>query len=217
MSRRVVVAGASGLIGKALVRALGERGDEVLTLVRRPPLGPSEVEWNPAEGSLDPRHLAGSDAVVLLNGASVGRMPWTKSYRKQLLASRLDSTRTMVAALKALGTDAPALVSGSAVGYYGSVPGIELSESSPPGHTFLARLCVEWEAAARRAEPGTRVALLRTAPVIHRSGVLRPMIALTSFGLGGPLGQGTQVWPWVSLEERCVRFCTSSTRRSQVR
>lgn len=201
MNRRVVVAGASGLIGGALVLALEERGDDVVTLVRRSPRHRGEVEWSPAEGRLDPRHLEGATAVVLLNGASVGRMPWTKSYRDQLLASRLNSTRTMVDALEALGADAPTLVSGSAVGYYGSVPGREISESAPPGDTFLAELCVEWEAAARRAETVTSVALLRTAPVIHRRGVLRPMITLTSLGLGGPLGAGTQVWPWVSLDD----------------
>lgn len=201
MSRHIVVAGASGLIGAAVVRAATARGDRVTMLVRRPARKGDEAEWDPAAGRLDPRHLAGADAVVLLNGASVGRVPWTRSYREQLLSSRLDSTRTMVAALQQLGGDAPALISGSAVGYYGSAPGQELSERSPAGDTFLAALCVQWEEAARRAESVSRVALLRTAPVIHRKGVLRPLISLTSLGIGGPIGRGTQIWPWVSLED----------------
>lgn len=201
MSRHIIVGGSSGLIGAALVDAITARGDRVTTLVRRPARHDHEVEWSPAEGLLDPQRIEGADAVVVLNGASVGRMPWTRSYRDQLLTSRLDSTRTVVAALGRIGHDAPALISGSAVGYYGSAPGSVLTESAQPGDTFLARLCVEWEEAARQAEPFTRVSLLRTAPVIHRRGVLRPMITLTSLGLGGPLGTGTQVWPWVSLED----------------
>lgn len=201
MSSHIVVGGASGLIGEALVRAVSARGDRVTTLVRRPARRRNEVEWDPAAGQLDPRHLEGADAVVLLNGASVGRMPWTRSYRERLHSSRLDSTRTMASALRRIGPNAPALVSGSAVGYYGSAPGEILTESAEPGRTFLAKLCLEWESAAREAESVTRVALLRTAPVIHRRGVLRPMIALTSLGLGGPLGRGTQIWPWVSLDD----------------
>jgi uncharacterized protein (TIGR01777 family) len=113
----------------------------------------------------------------------------------------LKSTRTITTALRALRDDAPALVSASAVGYYGSAPGEQLTEDSPAGDTFLAELCVQWEAEARRAEDQTRVALLRTAPVIHRQGVLKPMIQLTRFGLAGPLGRGTQIWPWMSLED----------------
>jgi uncharacterized protein (TIGR01777 family) len=195
------VAGASGLCGRAVARALTGRADRVTTLVRRPVAHDGEVRWDPAQGVLDPEVLAGADAAVVLNGASVGRMPWTKRYREQLLTSRLDSTRTMVGALQQLGPAAPALISGSAVGYYGSVPGRTLTEADGPGDTFLARLCVQWEESARRAEEITRVALVRTAPVIHRRGVLKPMITLTSLGLGGPLGGGEQVWPWISLED----------------
>ncbi len=201
MSRHIVIAGASGLIGQGLVRAATARGDRVTTLVRRPARHSGEVEWDPAARRLAPRDIESADAVVLLNGASVGRMPWTKSYRETLLSSRLDSVRTMVGALRELGAKAPPLVSGSAVGYYGSAPGEVLSESARAGETFLAKLCVAWEGAAREAETVTRVALVRTAPVIHRHGVLRPMITLTSLGLGGPLGRGTQIWPWISLDD----------------
>ncbi|MFC5339076.1 TIGR01777 family oxidoreductase [Leucobacter denitrificans] len=201
MSRHIVIAGASGLIGQGLVRAATARGDRVTTLVRRPGRHSGEVEWDPAAGRLSPRALEGADAVVLLNGASVGRMPWTKSYREKLLNSRIDSTQTMVDALRELGSAAPMLVSGSAVGYYGNAPGEVLTETAGVGNTFLAKLCEAWEGAAREAETVTRVALVRTAPVIHRRGVLRPMITLTSFGLGGPLGRGSQIWPWISLED----------------
>lgn len=206
MARRIVISGASGLIGTALASSLRADGIDVTTLVRRPPKTASERQWEPGERELDPEVLAGAEAVVALGGASVGRLPWTPRYQKELVASRLQSTVTITTALRAR-DDAPALVSASAVGYYGSAPGEQLTEDSPAGQTFLAGLCVQWEAAARRAEDHTRVALLRTAPVIHRQGVLKPLIQLTRFGVAGPLGRGTQVWPWMSLDDevRAIR------------
>ncbi|MEW1990302.1 MULTISPECIES: TIGR01777 family oxidoreductase [Microbacterium] len=201
MERRIVISGASGLIGSALTAALRADGIDVSTLVRRAPQAEGEVEWAPGDAALDPDVLAGAEAVVALGGASVGRLPWTRGYRRQLVESRLDATNTLTTALRALRTDAPAFVSASAVGYYGSAPGEVLTEHSGPGSTFLADLTVRWETAARRAEDHTRVALLRTAPVIHRRGVLRPMITLTKLGVAGPLGTGTQIWPWISLED----------------
>ncbi|MEV8251418.1 TIGR01777 family oxidoreductase [Microbacterium sp. NPDC076768] len=201
MTRRIVISGASGLIGSALVSSLREDDVEVTTLVRRTPQRESEAQWSPGESPLDPEVLAGAEAVVALGGASVGRLPWTKRYRRELVDSRLQTTRTLTTALRALRTDTPSLVSASAVGYYGSAPGEVLTEDSAAGETFLADLTARWEAEARRAEDHTRVALLRTAPVIHRRGVLKPMIQLTRWGLAGPLGSGTQVWPWISLED----------------
>lgn len=201
MTKHLVVAGASGLIGTELVNAARQRDYRVTTLVRTPSDDPDAVLWDPAAGELDPTHLEGAHSVIVLNGASVGRMPWTQSYRRELVSSRLHATSTVVTALAKLGPQAPALVSGSAVGYYGSAPGRLLTETAGAGSTFLAKLCVQWEAAARRAETTSRVALVRTAPVIHRQGVLKPMITLTSLGLGGPLAGGEQIWPWVSLTD----------------
>lgn len=207
MARRIVISGASGLIGTALASSLRGDGIDVTTLVRRPPKNASEQQWAPGERELDPDVLAGAEAVVALGGASVGRLPWTPRYRDELVDSRLKSTVTITTALRALRDDAPALVSASAVGYYGSAPGEQLTEESPAGQTFLAALCVQWEAAARRAEDHTRVSLLRTAPLIHRHGVLKPLIQLTRFGVAGPIGRGTQVWPWMSLDDevRAIR------------
>ncbi|MEU4015652.1 TIGR01777 family oxidoreductase [Microbacterium sp. NPDC028030] len=207
MARRIVISGASGLIGSALVSALRADGVEVTTLVRRAPRSENETQWGPGDSALDPGVLDGAEAVVALGGASVGRLPWTKRYRRELVDSRVQATRTLTTALRALRTDAPALVSASAVGYYGSAPGEVLTEESAAGETFLADLTVRWEAEARRAEDHTRVALLRTAPVIHRRGVLKPLIQLTRFGVSGPLGRGTQVWPWISLDDevRAIR------------
>ncbi len=203
----VVVAGASGLIGGALTWSLRADGVRVTRLVRRPAQAPDEVEWLTDDAPLDPDVLAGADAVVALNGASIGRLPWTPGYRGTLRSSRLAPTRTLAAALRELGTDAPAFLSASATGFYGDRPGERLTEASTPGDTFLAELCVEWERAAREAGPGTRVVLLRTAPLLHRQGVLKPLVALTQLGVSGPLGRGTQVWPWISLDDevRAIR------------
>ena len=206
MSQRVVISGASGLIGRALIESLLADGAEVSTLVRHEPRSPREVAW--LDGSpLDPAILAGASAVVNLNGASIGHIPWTPSYKQTLSASRLEATRVLAAALRQLGTGAPAFVSASAVGYYGSQPGRELAEDALPGGGFLSDLCVAWEAAALNAG-SARVALLRTSPVIHPESVLKPLILLTRLGLGGPLGGGRQVWPWISLvdEVRAIRY-----------
>lgn len=201
MSQRVVISGASGLIGTALASSLRADGVDVTTLVRRPPSAPHEVQWFPGEQQLHPDVLAGADAVVSLGGASVGRLPWTPRYRAELLDSRIAGTGTLAAALRELREDAPMFVSASAVGFYGSAPGQILTEESRAGDTFLAKLCVRWEHEARRAGDDVRVALLRTAPLIHRRGVLKPLIQLTRFGVAGPLGRGTQIWPWISLDD----------------
>ena len=205
--RRVVVAGASGLIGGALVDSLRADGVTVTTLVRRPAEAPDEVEWLTNAEPLDPAVLAGAAAVVGLNGASIGRFPWSPSYKNTLLWSRIAPTRALARAVRELGTDAPRFVSASAVGYYGSRPGARLSEDARRGESFLADLCGEWEAAAFGAGADAAVAVVRTAPIVHPRGVLKPLLLLTKAGLAGPIGRGTQVWPWISLEDevRAIR------------
>lgn len=210
--RRVVVTGASGLIGSALVDSLRADGTRVTTLVRRPPQSADEVQWLTDDRPLDPSVLAGADAVVGLNGATIGRFPWTTGYKNTLLWSRVTPTRALARAVRELGDDAPTFVSASAVGYYGSAPGALLTEASPRGGTFLADLCGEWEAAALGAGERARVALLRTAPIVHPQGVLKPLMLLTRFGVSGPIGAGTQKWPWISLEDevRAIRHVIDS-------
>ncbi|MDU0365802.1 TIGR01777 family oxidoreductase [Microbacterium sp. KSW4-17] len=211
-ARRVVIAGASGLIGSALLDALRSDGVEVTSLVRHAPSAPHERQWLHDATPLDPEVIAGADAVVCLNGASIGRFPWTPSYKSTLLWSRVTPTRTLAAAVRALGDDAPALVNASATGFYGSQPRVELTEGSPRGTGLLADICVEWESAARDAGDKARVALLRTAPVVHEQGVLKPLLLLTKLGISGPIGRGTQVWPWISLDDevRAIRHVIDS-------
>ncbi len=210
--RRVVVGGASGLIGSALADSLRADGIRVTTLVRRPAETADEVEWLTDSSPLDPAVLDGADAVVGLNGASIGRFPWTPHYKNKLLWSRITPTRALARAIRELGSGAPAFVSSSAVGYYGSAPGVQLTEKSPRGETFLADLCGEWESAALAAGEQSRVAVLRTAPIVHRRGVLKPLMLLTACGVGGPIGRGTQKWPWISVDDevRAIRHIIDS-------
>ncbi|MCR2801504.1 TIGR01777 family oxidoreductase [Microbacterium sp. zg-Y818] len=205
--RRVVLAGASGLIGSALAESLRADGIAVTTLVRRAPAAPDEVEWLTDDSPLNPDVLAGADAVVGLNGASIGRFPWTEAYKHELLWSRITPTQAIARAVRDLGDDAPAFLSSSAVGYYGSAPGERLAETAGRGETFLADLCGEWETAAFAAGDRARVVALRTAPVVHREGVLKPLLLLTRAGVSGPIGRGTQAWPWISLDDevRAIR------------
>ncbi len=203
---RVVLAGASGLIGEALAASLKADGVPVTRLVRHPPITPDEVQWLGGR-RLDPAVLAGAKAVVGLNGASIGKFPWTSRYKHDLVWSRITPTQTLARAVRELGADAPTFVSASAVGYYPSVRGEVFTESSRRGDSFLADLCGEWEAAALAAGDQARVALLRTAPVVHPEGVLKPLMLLTRLGVSGPIGRGIQVWPWISLDDevRAIR------------
>lgn len=201
---RVVVGGASGMIGRALVARLRERGDHVVRLVRDDATGPGEVHWNPANAVLNPAVLAGADAVVNLSGASISKLPWTRGYRTEIRSSRITATTAIVTALHAradAGEPVPVLVSGSAVGFYGDRPDEELTEQSGPGGGFLAEVVRAWEAAALQAPEGTRVALARTGVVIGPEGAASPIRMLARFGLAGPLGIGRQHWPWISLED----------------
>ncbi|KIP53888.1 TIGR01777 family oxidoreductase [Leucobacter komagatae] len=202
----VVISGSSGLVGSALVRSLRADDVGVTRLVRHEPRAEDEVRWDP-EQPLDPAVLAGATAVVNLNGASIGRLPWTSAYRQQLVESRMLSTGTIAAAVSELGRAAPLFVSASAVGFYGDRPGERLTEAATPGTTFLAGLSEDWEAAALSAGQDAKVALLRTAPILHPQGVLKPLVLLTKLGVSGPLGGGRQIWPWISLtdEVRAIR------------
>lgn len=212
---RIVVAGASGFLGRHLVRALRNRGDDVVTLVRRPPAGPSEAAWEPAAGVLPIGPLRGADAVVNLCGAGVGDRRWTAARRRVLLTSRTEPTAVLARACVQHGVKV--LINASAVGYYGPCGTERVTESHGPGSGFLAQLCVRWEETAQRAaESGVRVALLRTGLVLGPDGGMLPRLArITRLGLGGRLGSGEQYWPWISVTDHVA--ATLHLLRSEVR
>jgi uncharacterized protein (TIGR01777 family) len=198
---RIVIAGASGLIGNALAAELASRGHRVVRLVRRPARSPEELSWDPKSRYLDPRAVSGADAVINLSGASIGRLPWSRSYRKTILTSRIDATSTLVAAIRGAEVPPPVFLSASAAGYYGSRPGELLTEASARGTGFLSDVAAQWETDAMRVSDITRVVTLRSGIVLAADGVLGPLLLLTRLGMSGPLGGGSQYWPWVSLDD----------------
>ncbi|MCW2612057.1 MAG: uncharacterized protein QOC93_2142 [Actinomycetota bacterium] len=200
---RTAITGASGLLGSALVPALRRDGHSVLRLVRREPRAEDELRWDPARHELDPRALDDVDAVVHLSGAGIGDKRWTKAYKRELIASRIDSTTTIATALATAAPRQRVLLSGSGVNWYGDTGATEVDETVPNGTGFLASLVQAWEAATRPAEEaGVRVVHLRTAPVLAPSGgTLGPLQTLFKAGLGGRLGSGRQYMPWISLPD----------------
>ena len=199
---RVLISGASGLIGTELAKQLKSLGHEPLRLVRRAAKAADEVEWNPSTGLLSAEVMSTMDAVVNLAGATTGRIPWTSRYKRELISSRLDSTRTIVEAIKHAKKKPKVLVSGSASGFYGDCAEVSLSESAPKGTGFLSDLAAQWEKQALEAKSDTRVVLIRTTMVMSRTlGALGRLMPLLRLGIGGKLGSGKQWWAWISLPD----------------
>jgi uncharacterized protein (TIGR01777 family) len=196
---KVVVTGGTGFLGGRLVNSLRGDGHDVVVLTRRPPRAPGEVQWTPAAG-LDvwARSFEGAGAAINLAGESIAEKRWTDARKRALLASRLEATSAVVAALRAATGSRTVFLSGSAIGYYGTPGDQPLDESSPAGTDFLARVCREWEAEALEAAPHARVVLLRTGLVLAKGGgVLEQLELPFRFFAGGPLGSGRQVMSWI--------------------
>ncbi|MFQ6144012.1 TIGR01777 family protein [Streptomyces seoulensis] len=200
---RIAVAGASGLIGSALVRSLTADGHEVVRLVRRPARGADEVRWDPEEQYVDSAGLAGCDAVVNLAGAGVGDRRWTDAYKKTIRDSRVLGTAALAEAVAALDVPPRVFVGGSAIGFYGDTGDRAVDEDAPPGDGFLPRVCVEWEEAAAPAEEaGIRTVFARTGLVVARGGgAWGRMFPLFKAGLGGRMGDGRQYWSFIALHD----------------
>jgi uncharacterized protein len=202
---RVLISGASGLVGTEVAKQLREQGHEPLRLVRRKATAPDEVEWNPTTGFIQPSIMETVDAVVNLAGATTGKIPWTENYKKEIVSSRLDSTRTLVKAMAEAKSRPEVLVSGSASGFYGDCGEQILSENSPKGTGFLSDLAHEWEQEALKAPTDVRVVLARTTMVMSRKlGALGRLLPLIRLGIGGPLGSGKQWWAWISLPDEAA-------------
>lgn len=212
---KVLISGASGLIGSALSGALLASGDEPTPLVRSGPKpGQQGVRWDPEAGALPVDELEGFDAVVHLAGENVAAGRWTRARKERIRRSRVEGTGLLSRALARLAHPPQVLVCASAVGYYGDRGQEVLTESSPPGEGFLAAVVSQWEAAADPAhEAGIRVVHLRLGTVLSRGGgALGSMLLPFRLGLGGRLGNGRQYWSWISLTDAVAvaRFCLAT-------
>ena len=208
---RIVVAGASGLVGSALVRVARAGGDEVVRLVRRETKSDDELQWDPSNGRGPDLHaIEAIDAVVNLAGAGIGDHRWSDAYRQQLLDSRIASTDLLAHAIAHLEPKPRVFLSGSAVGYYGNTGDAPVTENSPAGKDFLADLARQWEnAAAPAAEAGVRTVFLRSGIVLStKGGALGKVLPLFRVGLGGRLGSGRQYISWIARPDHvaAMRF-----------
>lgn len=210
---RVLIAGASGFIGTALIERLTADGHEIVRLVRHRAQGPDEASWSPASGIIDFTVMHRVDAVVNLSGASLARLPWTKGYRGEIVDSRVTATRTLADAMRKARRPPAVFLSASAVGFYGDRPGELLTEFSSAGTGFLAEVVQRWEGAAALAPDDTRTVVFRTGIVVGYGGAMQRIGTLTRFGLSSRLGTGGQHWPWISLHDEVAGIAHLLTSR----
>ena len=201
---RILITGASGLIGSSLAQHLRNASHEIMVLTRST-AGPTEgrYNWNPDSSEFDIRALRSVEVVINLAGENIGAKRWTPVQKRLIADSRLKGTALLVDAISRMDNRPRLLVSASAVGYYGNRGDEPLTELSQPGDGFLSELCRDWEAEATKATKlGVRVVCLRTGMVLSRTGgTLERMLPMFKVGLGGPLGSGNQYWSWVALDD----------------
>lgn len=214
-ARTVLLAGASGLIGRPLERHLRRRGYETRRLVRRPAQAPWEVSWDPHRRQLDPREVDGVHAVINLGGVNVGRWLWTPTFRERFLRSRVDGTALIASTVAGAERPPARILQASASGFYGDRGEEVLDETSPPGEGFFPDTIRAWEQAADPArEAGVPVVHLRSGIVLTpQGGAMGRMLPLFRLGVGGRLGAGTQWWAWITLvdEVRAILHLLDST------
>lgn len=199
---RILMSGASGMIGRPLKTLLTKSGHSVHTLVRKTTSSPSEHWWDPASGEIEAGILSHIDVVVNLSGASIGRIPWTPRHKRAILDSRISATTTLLKALKGSEKTPEQLVQASAVGFYGDRGDDDLTEESSRGSGYLSEVVEKWEGVARELVPEeTRLSLARTGLVLGKGGALSPLRLQTALGVGGKIGTGHQWWPWISLND----------------
>ena len=213
---RVLVSGATGLVGAALSESLRRDGHEAARLAR--PAGEAragDVRWDPVQGEFDGAAAEGADAVVHLAGASIADGRWNETRKRVLRSSRVEATRHLVAALATLKKAPKTLVSASAIGYYGDRGEELLTEESAPGGDFLAQLARDWEAAATGAEQSQiRTVILRFGVILAaHGGALAKMLTPFKLGVGGKIGTGQQWMSWLTLGEAVglIRYALETT------
>ncbi|MEM1334628.1 MAG: TIGR01777 family oxidoreductase [Actinomycetota bacterium] len=199
---RIAITGSSGLIGTALTTALRDAGHEAVPIVRRAP-GDDEIGWSITERRIDDGAFDGIDAVVHLAGAGIGDKRWTDAYKEEVLESRTVGTALVAQAVNEATNPPKVLLSGSAIGFYGSSRDATFEESDPAGAGFLAEVCEAWESSAAPAQArDTRLVFLRTGIVLSADGgALKKQLPLFKLGLGGKFGDGGQWQSWISIDD----------------
>jgi uncharacterized protein (TIGR01777 family) len=215
---RILITGASGLIGTALQRSFKEKGHELLLASRKEAKDSQHIQWDVEKGFSEPERLEGLDAVVHLAGESVFGLSWSDAKKKAIRDSRVDGTRNIVEAISKLKARPNVLVAASAIGFYGDRGDEEMTESSAAGDTFLAEVSKEWESEARRAEDaGIRTVLLRTGIILSKDGgALGTMLLPFKLGVGGVVGSGRQWMSWISIDDH-VRVINYAVENENVR
>jgi uncharacterized protein (TIGR01777 family) len=205
---KLVIAGASGFIGSVFVDRLWRQSHTLTLLSRKPPAQPKVatgawVTWEPGAPGEWEKFVDGSDGIINLAGEPIASRRWTEAQKERIFSSRIDTTQALVRAVAKAKQRPKFLINASAVGYYGPHGDEILTEESPAGKDFLARVCVSWEEEARRAEDlGLRVARLRSGIVLGKGkGALAKMVTPFKFFLGGPLGSGKQWMPWIHIDD----------------
>ncbi|RFA09507.1 TIGR01777 family protein [Subtercola boreus] len=200
----ILISGGSGFIGTELTTQLRDAGHTVVRLVRHPTRAADERMWDPDARWLNQETVEHADAVINLSGASISRLPWTLSYKRTILDSRVNATTTLAAAIARAENPPAVFLSGSAVGYYGDRPGEVLTEQSAMGEGFLPKVVDAWERASQIALPATRVVNFRTGVVLGPGGLTKTLSLIARLGGAGPLGSGAQHWPWISLYDEAA-------------
>jgi uncharacterized protein (TIGR01777 family) len=200
---KVLVTGATGLIGRELTTLLSTAGHEVFRLSRQPPKEANDITWNPAAGSIPKAPLEGLDAVVHLAGENIAKSRWTDAVKDAMRSSRVHGTKLLCETLSQLQSPPKTLLCASAIGYYGNRGDEILTEASSAGTGFLAELCRDWEAAAEPArQKGIRIINLRIGVVLSaKGGALEKMLTPFKLGVGGVVGNGRQYWSWVAIDD----------------
>jgi len=201
---RIIISGATGLIGSALCAYLRERGHQVARLVRRQQdVTPGDALWKPSTGRLDPAQLEGADAVIHLSGENIGTGRWSRAKKRAIRESRLVSTQLLAGTMAEMNAPPATWLCASAIGYYGNQANAVLDEDTGPGEGFLAVLCRDWETATRPAsDKGVRVVNLRFGVVLSADGgALKTMLTPFKLGAGGIVGNGGQYMSWVAMPD----------------
>lgn len=205
---KILMTGATGLIGRGLCRTLTDEGHTVVGLSRSPEKAKGlavaqMLEWEPQSGPPPQKAFEGVEAIIHLAGEPIAARRWTDEQKKRIRDSRIVSTRNLVSGIRSLKSPPAAFISGSAIGFYGDRGDEKLYEDSAPGRGFMSEVCQAWESEAEAANKlGIRVALVRTGVVLSKEGgALQKMLTPFKFGLGGPIGSGRQWFSWIHIDD----------------